>query len=158
MALFGKGEEKALADFVLSLWEQLTNEQVWVWRDSSNPYHNIFDFNGYVDNTPLYELLLGIVKDFGNVAKRTVITTANDVITGRQMEYIIKPGTDDIQTPEWRASVVKASASVPFVFPPTNMHDFGQDVLLMDGGTTWNNNMVAAINECLSNPYIKMHQ
>jgi hypothetical protein len=30
------------------------------------------------------------------------------------------------------------------------MKQFGQDVLLMDGGTTWNNNMVAAINECMA--------
>jgi len=44
---------------------------------------------------------------------------------------------------------VKGSASVPFVFPPTDMKPFGQDVLLMDGGTTWNNNMVAAVAECM---------
>jgi len=50
---------------------------------------------------------------------------------------------------------VKGSASVPFVFPPTDMKPFGQDVLLMDGGTTWNNNMVAAVSECLAMPEIQ---
>jgi hypothetical protein len=65
------------------------------------------------------------------------------------MEYIIQPGQDDSQSAEWRASIVKGSASVPFVFPPTSMKPFGSDALLMDGGTTWNNNMVAAVNECL---------
>ena len=29
------------------------------------------------------------------------------------------------------------------------MSEFGDDILLMDGGTTWNNNMVAAVNECM---------
>jgi len=45
---------------------------------------------------------------------------------------------------------VKGSASVPFVFSPTSMNKFGLNELLMDGGTTWNNNMVAAVNECLN--------
>jgi predicted acylesterase/phospholipase RssA len=93
----------------------------------------------------LYNLLLGIVNQFGNVAKRLVITTANDVLTGNQEKYVIRPGHDDEQSAEWRANIVKASASVPFVFSPTSMKSFGQDVLLMDGGTTWNNNMVAAV-------------
>lgn len=61
------------------------------------------------------------------------------------MRYVIRPGHDDVQTPEWRANIVKASASVPFVFSPTKMKDNGEDVVLMDGGTTWNNNMVAAV-------------
>jgi len=85
------------------------------------------------------------VSSFGNVCRRLVITTANDVLTGNQMKYVIRPGHDEEQSAEWRANIVKASASVPFVFSPTNMTDFGQDVLLMDGGTTWNNNMVAAV-------------
>jgi hypothetical protein len=66
------------------------------------------------------------------------------------MTYVIRPGHDDEQSSEWRASVVKGSASVPFVFPPTSMKKFGSDALLMDGGTTWNNNMIVAINECMA--------
>jgi predicted acylesterase/phospholipase RssA len=64
--------------------------------------------------------------------------------------FVIRPGHDEEQSADWRASIVKASASVPFVFSPTSMKKFGQDLLLMDGGTTWNNNMVAAINECMA--------
>tara|TARA_B110000285_G_scaffold138814_1_gene155346 strand:+ start:327 stop:428 length:102 start_codon:yes stop_codon:yes gene_type:complete len=33
MALFAKGDEKALGDFLLDMWTNLTNDQVWVWRD-----------------------------------------------------------------------------------------------------------------------------
>jgi len=110
-----------------------------------NPAEPLYHESGYVDDTPLYNLLMGIVNQFNNVAKRLVITTANDVLSGNQMKYVIRPGQDDVQTADWRAHIVKASASVPFVFSPTSMKDFGQDVLLMDGGTTWNNNMVAAV-------------
>lgn len=71
------------------------------------------------------------------------------------MTYVIQPGEDDTQSSKWRASVVKGSASVPFAFPPQSMQEFGDNVLLMDGGTTWNNNMVAAVNECMKTEGIK---
>ena len=71
--------------------------------------------------------------------------------------FVIRPGKDYEQSAEWRASVVKASASVPFVFSPTSLKKDGQNLLLMDGGTTWNNNMVAAINECMAMPLIQNH-
>ena len=73
----------------------------------------------------MFNLLIGIVNQFGNVAKRLVITTANDVLTGNQEKYVIRPGHDDEQSAEWRANIVKASASVPFVFSPTSMKSFG---------------------------------
>jgi hypothetical protein len=47
-----------------------------------NPIEPIYGESGFVDDTPLYELLFGIVTKFGNVARRLVITTANDVLTG----------------------------------------------------------------------------
>ena len=78
----------------------------------------IFWESGYVDDSPLLDFLEGIITEFGNIARRRVITTANDVYTGVQMKYVIRPGEDDTQLARWRASVVKGSASVPFVFPP----------------------------------------
>lgn len=44
---------------------------------------------------------------------------------------------------------------MPFIFPPRNMTEFGLDALLIDGGSTWNNNMISAINDCKSRPGIK---
>jgi hypothetical protein len=37
------------------------------------------------------------------------------------------------------------------------MRPFGDPYLLMDGGTTWNNNMVVAVNECLKEDGIEDH-
>jgi predicted acylesterase/phospholipase RssA len=37
-----------------------------------------------------------------------------------------------------------SSASVPFAFPPTKLREWN----LMDGGTTWNINIIGAIEEC----------
>ena len=39
---------------------------------------------------------------------------------------------------------------MPFIFPPTNMSKFGLDALLIDGGSTWNNNMISAVKDCYS--------
>jgi predicted acylesterase/phospholipase RssA len=43
------------------------------------------------------------------------------------------------------ASAVVGSSSIPFMFPPRNMTQFGLDYLMIDGGTTWNNNMISGI-------------
>ena len=50
---------------------------------------------------------------------------------------------------EYIVSAVIGSASVPFFFPPRNMSQFGEPYLLMDGGSSWNTNIVSGINECL---------
>lgn len=50
---------------------------------------------------------------------------------------------------EYIVSAVIGSASVPFFFPPRNMSQFGEPYLLMDGGTSWNTNIVSGIQECL---------
>lgn len=47
-------------------------------------------------------------------------------------------------------SSVVGSASVPFFFPPRNMSKFGENYLLVDGGTSWNNNLISGFKECLS--------
>ena len=52
-------------------------------------------------------------------------------------------------TDEYIVSAVIGSASVPFFFPPRNMSQFGEPYLLMDGGSSWNTNIVSGINECL---------
>lgn len=96
MALFAKGDEKALGEFLLEMWMNLSNEQVWVWRDTYNPVEPFYYESGYVDDTPLFNLLLSIVTKFGNFAQRLVITTANDVLTGNQEMYVIRPGYDDV--------------------------------------------------------------
>ena len=44
-----------------------------------------------------------------------------------------------------KASAVIASASMPFIFPPLNMTEFGLPWLLIDGGSTWNNNMISGV-------------
>jgi len=48
-----------------------------------DPVEPLFYEAGYVDDSPLFEFLKNIFDEFGNIARRRVITTANDVLTGR---------------------------------------------------------------------------
>ena len=80
--LFAKGDEKQLADFLLNLWQTLTNDKVWKFRDTLDPVEPIFSEAGYVDDSPLFDLLKSIYDEFANIARRRVITTANNVLTG----------------------------------------------------------------------------
>jgi len=84
-ALFAKGDELQLGDFILNLWKNMKNDMVWKFRDNIDPVGPLFDNSGFVDDTPLYEFLHGILSEFANIARRTIITTANDVLTGNQM-------------------------------------------------------------------------
>ena len=43
VALFGIGEEKEMANFLVNLWKKLTNRDIWKYWDSWDPYNWIMD-------------------------------------------------------------------------------------------------------------------
>lgn len=75
-----------------------------------------------------------------------MVVSANDAKTG---SFVSIPLHEiDPENPLYVASAVVGSASIPFVFPPKDMTEFGLDYLLIDGSSTWNNNMISGIKEC----------
>ena len=79
--------------------------------------------------------------------KKHVYVSAVDSITGSYIPFSLH---DESKSADYRVSAVVGSASMPFIFPPRNMSKFGVDALLIDGGSTWNNNMISAVKDCLS--------
>ena len=75
----------------------------------------------------------------GKSLKRKLITGSVDVNTGQ----FVSLDFDDLEPSEYVQAVL-ASASIPGIFPPTKLRDY----LLIDGGTTWNLNIVGAIDKC----------
>ena len=67
------------------------------------------------------------------------------------MEFVL----DELPTNEAKAAAVLGSAALPFAFPPSDMKPFGFDALLIDGGTSWNNNLVSGVELCLKQLGIK---
>jgi predicted acylesterase/phospholipase RssA len=53
MAIFEKGKEIEMADYLMGIWENLTNDSIWKWRDTWNPLEPVFEESGYLDTTPL---------------------------------------------------------------------------------------------------------
>ena len=77
--------------------------------------------------------------------KKHAFVSANDAISGVYIPFALH---DPTKSEKYRVSAVVGSASMPFVFPPRDMSEFGLNALLIDGGSTWNNNMISAINDC----------
>ena len=151
--LFGEGEDYALADFLMNLWKNLHNSDVWrFWPDERwyNPVEPIYGKGGYLDDSPLFHFLMGVVEKMGNISKRRTFVSACDAESGAYQAFSLydEPGAK-VSSMEYKVSAVVGSASMPFIFPPRNMSEFGYPMQLIDGGSVWNNNMVTAIDECL---------
>ena len=127
----------------MDLWGNLTSADIWQTWSTLNPLEGLYGEAGYLDNTPLYNYLLNLFK--GKEVKKRLIVSANDANSGA---YISMHLYNSTMSNEQKVASIVGSASVPFAFPPYNMSRFGLPYLLMDGGTTWNNNMISGINEC----------
>jgi predicted acylesterase/phospholipase RssA len=130
-----------MAEFMTDKWLGLTSDKVYKMWSELDPIKGITSESGFFNNSPLLEYLLSML-DGKKVLKR-VIVSANDVNTGSYRQ--IRLHEIDPENLLYIASAVVGSASIPFVFPPMNMSPFGLDSLLIDGGTSWNNNMISGI-------------
>lgn len=151
-SLFAKGEEKEMSKFMTGLWTNLTNGDIWrMWPQAGwDPTYGIRDSPGYLDNSPLISLMENLLKKMK--IQKKCIASATDIQNGLYISNKLHELNQS--NPEMIASAVAGSAAMPFIFPPMNMSKFGLDQLLMDGGTTWNNNMVSGVEECMKIPGI----
>lgn len=147
-SLFDKGQEAEADEFITKHWKNITNQNVYKKWDSFNPIHGILSEGGYFDSSPLYEWLTNLTQS--RQMKKRLVVSSLDVHNGQYRDFKLfgEKNMDLV------VNAVMASAAMPFVFPPVNMHKFGLDALLIDGGSTWNSNIVSGINECLSMPNI----
>lgn len=79
-----------------------------------------------------------IFANFTEGIQRELIVTAVNVETGLYTQF------DNSQPAEQWPLAVKASSSIPFVFPPQKIND----TYFMDGGTVWNTNLVSGVHKC----------
>ena len=91
-----------------------------------------------MDNSALLETLTEVVGYKGEIARRFVIS-AVDTNTG---DYIAMTQKDTPITDLPKAQL--ASASIPIVFPPTELNGY----VFQDGGTAWTTNLVSAVEQC----------
>ena len=140
-----------MAQFMLDLWGNLTNKDVWTFWENVDPAFPIYGEAGYLDDSPLYRYLLNIFKNHENTVKRRAFVSTVDLMSGSFVPFSIydEPGANKTSI-EYKVSAIVGGASIPFVFPYMNMSRFDIDMQLIDGGSgNWNNNFVTAIDECM---------
>lgn len=93
---------------------------------------------------------MNLVKSKGSLKKNLVVSTVN-ADNGAYIPFSLK---NDSYSIEFKVSAVVGSAAMPFIFPPVHMDKFGLPYTLIDGGSSWNNNMVSGIKECFKLPWI----
>jgi hypothetical protein len=76
--------------------------------------------------------------------KKDCIVSAVDATSGC---YVHIDLSDEISN-EQQASSIVGSAAITFLFPSMDMSKYGLPYTLIDGGSTWNNNMISGINKC----------
>lgn len=123
------------------MWTGLSNDQVFTKWKHLDPVYGIMHKSSFFDNTPLYDYLTKI-KGEREIKKRLVVS-AVDANSGAFIHML--PHEMNQTNNDHIISSVVGSGSIPFFFPPRNMSKFGDDYMLIDGGTGWNNNMISGI-------------
>ena len=151
-SVFEKGEELEAADFMESKWLGLTTSRIWEFWNNIPIFDIVLGLfmPGFVNDQPMYDFVYGIKKEMGEVKKKIVVS-AVDSITGATVGF---PLHLEGLTDEYMTTAVIGSASMPGIFPPRNMSQFGLPYNLIDGGSAWNNNMIHGIKECMKKPGI----
>ena len=141
---YPRGQEKEATEFLKNVWLNLTNDGVWRYWPGFEPYQALFNHTSLLDSSPLNDTLSGILKSFNYTTQRKMMTAAVDVETGA---ILVQDFDDiDVHTRQDYVTAILASASVPFVFPFTELNGHKQMDALSCG---WNLNMISAINKCM---------
>ena len=131
------GDEDALVNWLSEQWLTLTSPDVykgWTLGIAEGLVHH----SGIFDSSPLFDLLTRLLKDAGGVFHRKLTVASANVNTGAYTLF-------DEKDPEIVKGIL-SSASIPFIFPHQHWDDRG--LVMMDGGTIWNINLVSAVQRC----------
>ena len=137
VAMFPKGQEEAMVNFLSDEWLNLTTPEVFVnWPI---PYVEVRWKSGVYNDQPLIDTLTKLYKETGSTLHRKFTVGTVDFNSGTYRTF-----NETISDP---IKAVVSSASIPLVFPHQTWPD-PLDMVCMDGGTLWNLNIVSAINRC----------
>ena len=135
VALFDKGDEEELVKFLSFAWQNLTSDDVYKNWWPLSVVQGVMFHSGIFNNQPLTDYLTELMLP-KLPFKRKYMISAVDINTGSYHVFNESSNTDYVKQ-------VISSASIPFVFP--HQHWPKEHLVLMDGGTVWNTNMVSAI-------------
>ena len=85
MALWDYGQEYEMADFMVGVWQNITNAKVYRDWPDIDPLHGLLYEAGYFDNSPLEKTLLDYKK--GRTVMKPAIVSSNDAHSGVYLGY-----------------------------------------------------------------------
>ncbi|GAM18367.1 hypothetical protein SAMD00019534_015420 [Acytostelium subglobosum LB1] len=126
MAMYSVGQEQAATKFLVDTWLATTRDQIWKnW--AGGPTEGFLFQQGLLDDAPLLTFLNGLFNQTEvDASNRTILVGATSYDTGLFVKF------SDMLDPDI-VLMVKASASIPGLFEPTNI----RGELFMDGGATY---------------------
>ena len=149
-ATWEKGDElrmsESISESYTSIHELTTIFKTWndTWPPSDAYIVNAFFKDPSLLNTdPAMEFIADQIAPQGAI-KRRFVTAAVDANTGEYVNF-----TNDNCTFEELPHCAMASGSIPVALMPIHFKGY----VLMDGGTVWNMNIDATINQCLDMGY-----
>jgi predicted acylesterase/phospholipase RssA len=142
LAFFDKGDELNCTDYLANYWlYNTTNSGTYKFWPGFEPYEAIFKEPSVLDTSPFHQHLIDTFAAFNNKVYKHFLAGAVDVDSGST----IAVDYDNLTDSEYPLGVL-ASTSIPVAFPYTPLRNWR----LIDGGSSWNNNMVAAVEKCVS--------
>ena len=78
----------------MELWVNLSSDRVWRFWNSTNPIAGLTSKSGFLDNQPLFELLLDLVKGKQVLLKKRVLVSANDAQNGAYVSFALNDYDD----------------------------------------------------------------
>ena len=147
LSLFDIGDEKAGADFLVSVWRDLEGKNSiyrnWKPWGALGPFFALFYKSGFYDTTPEKELLNEILD--GRTIKRDLYIGITNIRTGGY-EVVSAKG---LSKEDFVQSIMSSSA-IPVIFPAV---EYLNKDLYADGGVKHGIDILTGINVCKEKGY-----
>jgi predicted acylesterase/phospholipase RssA len=149
-ATWAKGDEYAMSESISDTWASVHhNTDIFTTWDGMWPptaeyaAKALFTDPSILNSDKAVDFITEAIAPQGAI-KRKFVTAAVDANTGEYVNF-----TQDNCTFEELPICAMASGSIPVVIVPR----YFRDMVLIDGGSVWNLNIDAAINQCLDMGY-----
>ena len=140
MAGFDLDQGKQGAQFLSDTWSKQVNSDVYELWDGKGLIKGCLTESACFNDDPMLNQLQAATKIFTEVKRNFTVNAAN-VETGDYVSF----NQTNLEIDEIAQAAV-SSSSIPGVFPPQHF----KDMILMDGGTIWDIDILSAVNQCLN--------
>lgn len=139
VALFDKGDELAMSEWLSQKWQHLHSSMVYEnWK--AGKVDGLLTKTGIYNDHPLYKMMSSYFKERGQKLRRKIVVSAVDANTGTFVNM-------DETWPDLPREIV-SSSSIPVLFPDQDWRDEGLPYTMLDGGTAYGLDLVSAIRRC----------